>query len=97
MKSSWTDHAALLGGLPNDRQETATVLSRFGRQRGAGRWKCHEYLKSTESRQDPLDFDGDGLIRGHGGLTISNARAKNMSAVLATNASWATVPSFNMP
>ena len=63
----WTGHAALMGAVPREWQDTATVLSYFGRQRRRAIQRYQEFVRTRSAYGRRPELVGGGLIRSLGG------------------------------
>lgn len=60
----WSGHAALMGHLSADWQNTTEILSRFGSRLKAARQSYQAFMENDASS---IDLSGGGLIRSYGG------------------------------
>ncbi len=63
----WTGHAALLGGVDRDWQDTATVLAHFGPKRRRAVERYAAFVREGIPHGRRSDLGGGGLIRSAGG------------------------------
>ena len=63
----WTGHAALLGGVDRDWQDTATVLAHFGPKRRQAVERYAAFVRAGIPHGRRSDLGGGGLIRSAGG------------------------------
>jgi putative transposase len=75
----WTGHAALVGGVERDWQDTATVLAYFGRKRKRAVQRYEVFVQEAIPRGQRADLVGGGLIRSLGGWSqVLSVRRKGL-------------------
>jgi REP element-mobilizing transposase RayT len=79
----WTGHAAIMGGVERDWQDTATVLASFGRQRRQARERYEAFVGEGIPRGRRPDLVGGGLIRSLGGWAQVLALRRKQDQVTA--------------
>ncbi len=93
----WSGHAVLLGHRPYPAQDTAPVLSRFGRTLRPARRAYHAFIAAGVAPGTATDLDGGGLRRSAGGwqrlrqLTAGRERWRFDERVLGRSAFVAQV------
>lgn len=63
----WTGHAAIMGGVDRDWQDTATVMAYFGQKRRRAVERYEAFVREGIPRGRRADLVGGGLIRSLGG------------------------------
>jgi hypothetical protein len=75
----WTGHAAVLGGVSRDWQDTATVLAHFGRTRRQAVQRYEAFVQEGIPRGRRRDLVGGGLVRSLGGWSqVLSRRRKGL-------------------
>ena len=64
---NWTSHSVYMGKRKREWCETEEVLSNFGRTEQEARKEYRKYIKAGVETEEPIDFEGGGLIRSLGG------------------------------
>ncbi|HSB73747.1 MAG TPA: transposase [Candidatus Methylomirabilis sp.] len=79
----WTGHAALLGVVGRDWQDTATVLAAFGQRRRQAVQRYEEFVRDGIAQGRRPELVGGGLIRSLGGWAQVLALRRRGSKVAA--------------
>ena len=77
-KDRWTSHSVYMGKRKREWVETEEVLSHFGRTEQDARKEYRSFIKSGIDQEEPIDFEGGGLIRSLGGYweTLKQTKGK---------------------